>query len=223
MLTDSMVGMLKGQPEYIMIDDQKVTYETALQLAGKANINQKEVFIVKGGPGTGKSVVAINLLVELTKRGLLAKYVLKNAAPKAVYESESTGTLRKTVIFNMFGGSGAYIETDANQFDTLIVDEAHRLNKKSGLYGNNGLNQIKEIIYASQSTVFFIDEDQRIHLKDIGSIETIRAWAGAAGANVHEMELSSQFRCAGSDGYISWLDHILQIRETANTTLEGIQ
>ncbi|RZK26113.1 MAG: DUF2075 domain-containing protein, partial [Flavobacterium sp.] len=223
MLADSMVGMLKGQPEFIMIDDQKVIYETALQLAGKANINQKEVLIVKGGPGTGKSVVAINLLVELTKRGLLAKYVSKNAAPRAVYESKLTGTLRKTVISNMFGGSGAYIETDANQFDTLIVDEAHRLNEKSGLYGNNGLNQIKEIIDASQSTVFFIDEDQRIHLKDIGSIETIRSWAGAAGANVHEMELSSQFRCAGSDGYISWLDHILQIRETANTTLEGIQ
>jgi DUF2075 family protein len=223
MLADSMVGMLKGQPEFVMIDDQKVIYETALQLAGKANINQKEVLIVKGGPGTGKSVVAINLLVELTKRGLLAKYVSKNAAPRAVYESKLTGTLRKTVISNMFGGSGAYIETDANQFDTLIVDEAHRLNEKSGLYGNNGLNQIKEIIDASQSTVFFIDEDQRIHLKDIGSIETIRSWAGAAGANVHEMELSSQFRCAGSDGYISWLDHTLQIRETANTTLEGIQ
>ncbi|RZL05629.1 MAG: DUF2075 domain-containing protein, partial [Pedobacter sp.] len=105
----------------------------------------------------------------------------------------------------------------------MIVDEAHRLNEKSGLYSNNGLNQIKEIIDASQSTVFFIDEDQRIHLKDIGSIETIRSWAGVAGANVHEMELSSQFRCAGSDGYISWLDHTLQIRETANTTLEGIQ
>jgi DUF2075 family protein len=223
MLADSMVGMLKGQPEFIMIDDQKVIYETALQLSGKANINQKEVLIVKGGPGTGKSVVAINLLVELTKRGLLAKYVSKNAAPRAVYESKLTGTLRKTVISNMFGGSGAYIETEANQFDTLIVDEAHRLNEKSGLYGNNGLNQIKEIIDASQSTVFFIDEDQRIHLKDIGSIETIRSWAGAAGANVHEMELSSQFRCAGSDGYISWLDHTLQIRETANTTLEGIQ
>ncbi|RZL05630.1 MAG: DUF2075 domain-containing protein [Pedobacter sp.] len=107
MLADSMVGMLKGQPEFIMIDDQKVIYETALQLAGKANINQKEVLIVKGGPGTGKSVVAINLLVELTKRGLLAKYVSKNAAPRAVYESKLTGTLRKTVISNMLAGRAA--------------------------------------------------------------------------------------------------------------------
>ncbi len=222
MLADSMVAMLNGKPEFVMVDEQKVIYETALQLAAQASINQKQVLIVTGGPGTGKSVVAVNLLVELTQRGLLAKYVSKNAAPRAVYESKLTGSLKKSVISNLFGGSGAYIEIGNNQFDTLIVDEAHRLNEKSGLYSNLGTNQIKEIIEASQSTIFFLDEDQRIHLKDIGSAETIRHWAALAGANVQEMELSSQFRCAGSDGYISWLDHTLQLRETSNNNLEGI-
>lgn len=222
MLSDSMVAMLSGKPEFIMIDDQKVIYETALQLSTQASINQKEILIVKGGPGTGKSVVAVNLLVELTNRGLLAKYVSKNAAPRAVYESKLTGSLRKTIITNLFGGSGAYISSKRNQFDTLIVDEAHRLNEKSGLYGNEGVNQIKEIIDASQSTIFFLDEDQRIHLKDIGSVNEIRKWADLAGANVEEMELSSQFRCGGSDGYIAWLDNVLQVRETANDSLKGI-
>ncbi|WP_285008611.1 DUF2075 domain-containing protein [Pedobacter faecalis] len=221
MLADSMVALLNGKPEFVMIDDQKVIYETVLQLSAKASINQKEVLIVKGGPGTGKSVVAVNLLVELTNRGLLTKYVSKNAAPRAVYESKLTGSLKKSVISNLFGGSSAYIESKANQFDTLIVDEAHRLNEKSGLYANLGTNQIKEIINASQCSVFFLDEDQRIHLKDIGSINEIRKWADFAGANVEEMELSSQFRCGGSDGYIAWLDHVLQLRETANQTLAG--
>lgn len=133
---DSMVAMLSGKAEFVMIDDQKVVYETALQIATKANINQKEILIVKGGPGTGKSVVALNLLVELTNRGLLAKYVSKNAAPRAVYESKLTQSMKKSVISNLFGGSGAYIAGRSNQFDTLIVDEAHRLNEKSGLYGN---------------------------------------------------------------------------------------
>ncbi len=223
MLSDSMVAMLNGKPEFVMIDDQKIIYETALELSTKANINQKQILIVKGGPGTGKSVVAVNLLVELTNRGLLAKYVSKNAAPRAVYESKLTGSIKKSVISNLFGGSGAYITSKPNQFDTLIVDEAHRLNEKSGLYGNDGHNQVKEIIEASQSTIFFLDEDQRIHLKDIGSVNEIQTWGRLAGANIIEMELSSQFRCAGSDGYIAWLDHILQVRQTANDTLAGIK
>lgn len=223
MLSDSMAAMLTGKSEFVMIDDQKVIYETGLEISTKANINQKQILIVKGGPGTGKSVVAVNLLVELTNRGLLTKYVSKNAAPRAVYESKLTGSIKKSVISNLFGGSGAYITTKPNQFDALIVDEAHRLNEKSGLYGNEGHNQVKEIIDASQSTVFFLDEDQRIHLKDIGSVDEIKTWAKLAGANVTEMELSSQFRCAGSDGYIAWLDQVLQIRQTANYTLEGIK
>jgi DUF2075 family protein len=223
MLSDSMVGMLNGNTEFIMIDDQKIIYETGLQLSGKASINQKEILIVKGGPGTGKSVVAVNLLVELTNRGLLARYVSKNAAPRAVYESKLTNSIKKTVISNLFGGSGAFINTKASQFDVLIVDEAHRLNEKSGLYGTDGVNQVKEIIDASQSTIFFLDEDQRIHLKDIGSVNEIRHWASLVEANVLEMELSSQFRCAGSDGYMAWLDNTLQVRETANETLESIK
>lgn len=222
MLADSMVAMLNGKPEFIMIDDQKIIYETVLQLSARANINQKEILIVRGGPGTGKSVIAVNLLVELTSRGLLTKYVSKNAAPRAVYEKKLTGSLTKSVISNLFGGSGAYVNSKANQFDVLIVDEAHRLNEKSGLYGNEGVNQIKEIIHASQATVFFLDEDQQIHLKDIGSVEEIRKWANLAGANVQEMELKSQFRCGGADGYIAWLDNVLQIRQTANDSLENI-
>lgn len=222
MLADSMVSMLKGQPEFVMIDDQKVVYETALQLAVQANINQKQVLVVRGGPGTGKSVVAVNLLVELTNRGLLTKYVSKNAAPRAVYENKLTGSVKKTVISNLFGGSGAYYDTKANLFDVLIVDEAHRLNEKSGLYGNLGINQVKELIDSAQCTVFFLDEDQRVHIKDIGSMAEIKKWADLIAAPVVEMDLRSQFRCGGSDGYIAWLDHTLKIRPTANETLKGI-
>lgn len=222
MLADSMVSLIKGNSEFIMIDDQKIVFETAIALINKANENKKKVLIVKGGPGTGKSVVAINLLVEITKRGYLTKYVSKNAAPRAVYENKLTGTFKKTVISNMFSGSGSFIGTPANTFDALIVDEAHRLNERSGLYSNLGENQIKEIIHASKSSIFFIDEDQRVTLNDIGTLKEIYKWASRVNAEVVEMELASQFRCNGSDGYLAWLDNILQIRETANTSLEGI-
>lgn len=222
MLADSMVSLLQGNQEFVMIDDQKIVYETALTMSQKATANKKQVLIVKGGPGTGKSVVAINLLVEITRQGLLAQYVSKNAAPRAVYESKLTGTLKKTVISNLFSGSGAFINTKPNTFDTLIVDEAHRLNEKSGLYSNLGDHQIKEIINAARCSVFFIDEDQRVTLNDVGTLKEIYKWADFANAEIVEMELSSQFRCNGSDGYLAFLDHILQIRETANTSLEGI-
>jgi DUF2075 family protein len=167
-------------------------------------------------------VVAINLLVELTKLGLLTQYVSKNAAPRAVYEARLTGSIRASQIRTMFRGSGAFIESPANEYDALIVDEAHRLNKFSGLYGNQGENQIKEIINASKFSVFFLDEDQRVTLKDIGQKEEVIKWAHLSNASVTELELNSQFRCNGSDGYLAWLDNTLQIRETVNQDLSGV-
>jgi uncharacterized protein len=219
-LADKLSSLLQGNQEFIMIDDQKIVYENALTLANKACKGSKQVLIVEGGPGTGKSVVAINLLVALINKRLNVQYVTKNAAPRTVYESKLTGTFKKTRIANLFCGSGAYTECTSNLFDALIVDEAHRLNEKSGMFKNKGDNQIKEIIRSAKLSVFFIDEDQRVTLKDIGEKKEIAQWAKQLGATVQYMELSSQFRCNGSDGYLPWLDNTLQIRETTNAMLD---
>jgi DUF2075 family protein len=221
-LADSLSNMLLGNREFLMIDDQKLVYEMALDLAHPRKDSGKRVLIVEGGPGTGKSVVAINLLSEFTQRGMVCQYVSKNAAPRAVFEAKLTGTFKKTRIANLFRGSGGYVDNQANQFDVLLVDEAHRLNEKSGLYGNLGENQIKELIHASKLCIFFVDEDQRVTFKDIGSKAEIRKWAQALGAEVVEQELRSQFRCNGSDGYIAWLNHHLQIKPTANLNMDGL-
>ena len=219
-LADHLLSMLNGNKEFVMIDDQKVVYETAINLATKASPKKKNVLIVEGGPGTGKSVVAINLLVELTKNKV-AQYVTRNSAPRLVYETMLTNSFKKSRISNMFKSSGSYYSMATNSFDCLIVDEAHRLNAKGGIFNNLGENQIKEIINASKFSIFFIDEDQKVTLKDIGDKETIRSWAKILKANVTELKLESQFRCNGSDGYLAWLDNTLQIRETANDTLKA--
>lgn len=219
-LADNLSSMLKGNDEFVMIDDQKVVYENALALAKKATSDKKQVLIVQGGPGTGKSVVAINLLVKLTSQKYLAQYVTKNAAPRAVYETKLKGTFKKSEITNFFTGSGSFINTMPNIFDALIVDEAHRLNAKSGMFKNLGENQIKEIMHSSKLSIFFIDENQKVAIHDIGEIDEIKKLAIEQNAEVTELELNSQFRCNGSDGYLSWLDYILQIRETANTSLD---
>lgn len=219
-LADAMAGLIKGNQEFTLIDTQKQVFETAKELANQAKNGEKQVLIVEGGPGTGKSVIAINLLVELTRKGHLAQYVTKNSAPRTVYESKLTGTIKKTQFSNFFSGSGSFFNAKRNCYDTLIVDEAHRLNEKSGLFSNLGENQVKELIKSALCTVFFIDEAQKVHIQDIGTKAEIKAWAEGEGASVTETELVSQFRCGGSDGYLAWIDNTLQIRETANLILE---
>ena len=222
-LQDSIAKMLKGNREFIMLDEQKVVYEEILNESRQSvQDDKKRVVIVKGGPGTGKSVVAVNLLAELTKEDQFCQYVSKNSAPRNVYRKKLKGSIRKSSVDNMFKGSGIYTETANNMIDTILVDEAHRLNEKSGMFHNMGENQIKEIIHAAKCSVFFIDESQRVTLQDIGRVNEIRKWAEKEKAQVTEMELVSQFRCNGSDGYLAWLDHTLEIRDTANFDMEDI-
>lgn len=216
-LQDHLTSLLKGNREFVMIDDQKIVYEMAVDWAIRSRKDMKKrVIVVEGGPGTGKSVVAVNLLVELTKRGLVTNYVSKNSAPRNIYATHLKGSFTKSHIDNLFKGSGTYVNAEENLFDALIVDEAHRLNEKSGLFKNKGENQIKEIINGSKFSIFFIDEGQRITIHDIGETTEITRFAGKVNATFLQMELASQFRCNGSDGYLAWLDDLLEIRETAN-------
>jgi DUF2075 family protein len=211
-LADSLAGMLRGNEEFVLVDDQKVVHENALAAARGASVGRKRVVIIDGGPGTGKSVIAINLLSRLTDQGQLVKYISRNAAPRKVYESKLSGSFRVSDIRGFFGGP-SFHDVPADTFDTLVVDEAHRLNEKSGFYGNLGENQVKELIAASHCSVFFVDDRQMVTLSDIGTGAEIQKWADAAGATTTRHVLRSQFRCAGSDDYVAWLDSALGITD----------
>lgn len=222
-LQNAIASMIAGNQEFIMIDEQRVVFEEVRNIALQCQKDRKKrTVICKGGPGTGKSVIAIQLLCELTKCDQFVQYVSKNGAPRKVYAEKLKGTVKKSGVDNMFKGSGSYTETGNNVIHTLLVDEAHRLNKKSGIFHNLGENQIKEIIHSAICSVFFIDEHQRVTMDDIGSAEEIRKWAEEEHSEVTEMQLVSQFRCNGSDGYLAWVDDVLQIGDTANYDMEGI-
>lgn len=223
-LQDTVANMISGNKEFIMLDEQKVIYEEIKELVYHAHTSSKKsTIIIEGGPGTGKSVIAIQLLSDLiSNKELIVNYVTKNAAPRNVYfEKLKQGKALNNYVKNLFKGSGTYYNCDSNTFDCLIADEAHRLNEKSGIFKNKGENQIKEIINASKVSVFFIDENQAVTASDIGSVNEIKKWAHILGSKIYsgnQYKLTSQFRCNGSNGYISFLDNMLGIDTTDDYT-----
>ncbi len=215
-LMDSVTSMMKGNQEFRMIDTQKVAFEKILNALKKyEQTNQKQVVIVEGGPGTGKSVIAVNLLHKVIAEQKLAAYITKNRAPRNVfYRKLVDGGMGAKNVNALFKSSSSFADIKENQFDMLIVDEAHRLNLTRGIFSHSQ-NQVKEIISDSKVSVFFIDENQRVDIKDMGSKEEIYKWASTFNCSVDDsVKLVSQFRCGGSDDYLRWVDQLLEISNT---------
>jgi DUF2075 family protein/DNA replication protein DnaC len=212
-LADAVGNMLQGQEEFILLDEQKTAYETILRNARQVQHSGKKVLIIKGGPGTGKSVISINALAKLTSERMNVKYVTANAAPRDVFQAKLKNLVKGDSVKHLFGGSGSYTEAKRDSMDVLIVDEAHRLRMKSGMFKNLGESQAKEIINSAKLSVFFIDEAQKVTWSDVGEISRIKAYAAKLGADVELLELVSQFRCGGSDDYMAWLDDSLGLQD----------
>ena len=210
-LADAVGNMLQGQDEFVLLDEQKTAYETILRSARQVQESGKKVLIIKGGPGTGKSVISINALAKLTSERMNVKYVTANAAPRDVFQAKLKNLVKGDSVKHLFGGS--YTESKKDSMDVLIVDEAHRLRMKSGMFKNLGESQAKEIINSAKLSVFFIDEAQKVTWSDVGEISRIKEYAAKLGADVELLELISQFRCGGSDDYMAWLDDSLGLQD----------
>ncbi len=207
--------MFSGNEVYTLLDEQKVAYSNIIKYAGDAD--KKTTIIVNGGPGTGKSVVAMNSFVTLLEKQKNIKFVAPNASFKTAIvdmlannRKNSKGRLK-----SLFTGSATFYDAIPDQFDVLIVDEAHRL-KAKGTYMYKGDSQVDDVIRSSIVNVFFIDDNQRIRPNDEGSVEKLKEIAKKYNSEVVEVELKAQFRCAGAEGFLNWVDHNLQIEETAN-------
>lgn len=214
-LQDALVSMVKGCKEFTLLDEQAVVFDMCLKTMSQCILDgKKRTIVIQGGPGTGKSVLAVNLLMEFVKRKLNASYATKNAAPRDAFLALlSHSDVKKAVdIKHLFRSPFQLSRVDTNTFDCLIVDEAHRLVKQ--MYGDwNGENQVKECINASLLSIFMLDEDQAITTKDIGSVDEVRHWCEVLGSEFKmpaEAKLVSQFRCNGSDAYIQFIDNLLQ-------------
>ncbi len=220
-LAEAVAKMLQGKEAFVLIDDQKTVLETIIKASNDGLNGKKQVVIIKGGPGTGKSVIAINALSRLMGQRMIARYVTPNAAPRAVFEVNLKSAFKGGEIKELFSGSGNFTGIEENDFDVLIVDEAHRLKLRTQ-YSKGGENQISEVIHAAKTSVFFLDEAQKVTWKDIGEESEIARFAQENNAVIHYLELKSQFRCNGSDGYISWLDETLGIIEDTEIGFTGV-
>ncbi|KQO14675.1 DUF2075 domain-containing protein [Paenibacillus sp. Leaf72] len=214
-LIDHISALFDGNSDFVLLDEQKVAYETIVTLAKKQD--KKRTIVIKGGPGTGKSVISMNSLGGLLRNSLNVKFVAPNSSFRNVMVEMLTkqSSRSKTRTKSLFLGSGSFVGADVDAFDVLIVDEAHRL-KGKGAYMYKGVNQIEDIIKSTKTSVFFIDDMQRIRPDDIGTVDEIKRISKELGAEYHEYSLHAQFRCAGAEGYLNWVDDVLDIRQTGN-------
>ena len=85
-LQDTLVSMVKGNKEFVLLDEQIVIYDMCLKTMSKCLADgKKRTMVIQGGPGTGKSVMAVNLLMEYLLRELNVSYVTKNSAPREAF------------------------------------------------------------------------------------------------------------------------------------------
>ena len=210
-LVETVGSLIEGNEEFILLDEQKVAYEKVVSIYDQLSLenDKKHVILIKGGPGTGKSVIGLNLMSYMLKNRAYVEYITPNQAFREVLRKKLVGSSGHVEVRDLFKGSASYVATPENYFDVLICDEAHRLKEHGHMKKKiDGENQATQIIRSSKVSVFFIDDLQKISKKDIGSVNLLLAEAESLGAETHVIELESQYRCSGSGNYITWLDGI---------------
>lgn len=217
-LLEHTKDMINQQQIFNLIDDQISAYNAIMHKAKKlSSLNKKSVIIVKGGPGTGKSVIALEVMGELLRKGKKVYH--------ATGSSAFTNTLRKilgTRSSKLFKFFNSFMTHSENEVEILICDEAHRIREtSSSRYTPSHLKtntpQIEELIKAAKLSIFFLDEHQVVRPNEVGSINLIRDTAKklrVGESEISEFELKTQFRCSGSDAFLQWIENVLEIRES---------
>jgi DUF2075 family protein len=213
---------------YNLVGDQVRAYHRVLRLveeAGKAD-GKKKVVIVKGGPGTGKSVIAINLLAALTKKGKIAYYVTGSGAFTKSYQEAVGGKFKGFFKYTNSFVADNLVTPPKAVADCLLIDEAHRLRQRAPGSGRfrfvySGKIQIHELIDVCKVPVFFVDDDQIVRPGEVGTSSYIQNMAEEYGCEVEEpIDLTTEFRCSGDSGFIQWVTNALGIKNTANIKRE---
>lgn len=216
---------VQHREQFTLLDEQQTAYSLVLRAVERARrANSKEVIIVTGGPGSGKSVIALSLLGELSRQGRTVLH--------ATGSSAFTQTLRRVAgrrqprVQGMFKYFNQFIDADQNGLDVLILDEAHRIretsaNRYTKASLRTGRPQVEELIDAARVPVFLLDEFQVVRPGEIGTVSDIQAAAKRLGLESRLVELDGQFRCGGSRAYEHWVLRLLGLQGQEPVPWEG--
>lgn len=235
-LLDLVVACIKDAKDWRLLDEQKTAYfaiRHAVQIAKDSD--EKRVFVVRGGPGTGKSVLAIQLLADAARQRWACAHATGSKAFQTVLQGRTQefaldlikqihGVRTKKALpvkelFTTFAEVAKLGSRAPDRLDLAICDEAHRLWEFRRKKYPNGkvewlseVSMIDEVIAASRVTVFFLDDHQSVRAGEIGRSSLILDRAKALGLAYEVHDLDAQFRCAGSTSYIHWVDGLLDFR-----------
>ncbi|MFI1412752.1 DNA/RNA helicase domain-containing protein [Streptomyces sp. NPDC020707] len=204
---------VRNREEFVLLDEQRVAYEVVMRALNRAaRADHKEVVVITGGPGTGKSVIALSLLGELYRQGRSALHATGSAS--FTKTMRKVAGARKREVQDLFKYFNSFMTAERNGLDALICDEAHRIRKTSAnrytrAEHRTGKAQIEELIDAARVPVFLLDEHQVVRPGEMGTVNQIRDVAAAKNLSFQEISLDSQFRCGGSDAYLRWVVRLL--------------
>jgi hypothetical protein len=211
-LLEHTAKMIRREPAYTLLDEQQVAFN---HIVGKVRDRQRTtdqtVFLIRGGPGTGKSVIAVNLLAELSAEGFTTKHATGSKA--------FTENLRRVVgprAAAQFGYFNGFTDAEPQVLDAVVCDESHRIRGTSQSRftkkeDRSDTPQVEELMQAAKVSVFFIDDLQVVRPGEVGSSELIRDTAEKLRIDVIEHELETQFRCGGSEAFVGWVESTLEL------------
>ncbi|WP_344316599.1 DNA/RNA helicase domain-containing protein [Acrocarpospora pleiomorpha] len=213
---------VRDRPVFVLLDQQRLAVDQIIRDVRQANsARNKKVFIIKGGPGTGKSVLALELLGRLNRLGFATEHASGSSAFAGALREHLSGT-RKEVeeVFTYFNQHGRRPE---NEIDCLVIDEGHRLRATSvdrftKAEHRTEVPQACELINVARVSVFLLDPYQVIRADEVGTIEEIRQAADDCGVlptNIHEFTLESQFRHTRCPEFVDWVEQLFGYHGTA--------
>lgn len=215
--------LFKYSPYKSLSDDQLIVAKKIFKDVVK---NKTNSFIVNGKPGTGKTVLATYLCKYFKENDETKDFKIGLVVPMT--------SLRKTIsrVFsnikglksNMIIGPSDVIK---QQYDLLIVDEAHRLQRRKGIMGFGSFDKVNKvlglgkdgtqldwILKSSKHQIFFYDENQSIKPADVRP-EDFR------NLNVKKYEITSQMRVEAGGDYIKFVEGIFNLKEKNDTFFEN--
>ncbi|GAA2515423.1 DNA/RNA helicase domain-containing protein [Pilimelia columellifera] len=201
---------LTDRSQFVLLDEQQVAYELVLNAVRHARAaNRKTAVVIEGGPGSGKSVIALSVMAELARQG---RTVIHATGSRSFTETlrryAAKGSTRTKNLFKYFN---SFMVAEANGIDVLLCDEAHRVRETSANrftrreVRERSRPQLDELMTAAHVPVFLLDEHQIVRPGETGSAEAIVAFARATGLDVQQVRLEGQFRCGGSLEYERWV------------------